>query len=400
MKVLYLTHTCPYPPNRGDRIRCYHILTHLAKRHEITLAYPVFDDEHHECQEHLRRYCASVLPVKHHKFARYLSCFLAIFSHRPLSTSFFYSSQMTKVVQSIVPDIVLADCSTMAQYAIQMPYPKILDFVDIDSQKWEHFSSMARFPYSLIYRIESRRLSHYERFLAERFNRCLVTSQHEQSILECTTNMTVLANGVDQQYFAPRQILTDGSIIFTGVMNYFPNSDAVLHFHRQIFPIIRRAIPTTQFIIAGMHPTTQVRDLAGDHTVVTGFVPDIRDYLAKAAVCVVPLRIAQGVQNKILEAMAMGIPVVATSVANRGIHAAPGKEILVADDPEGFAAATIALLRDDELREMITTNARRFIEHHFNWEKNLQKLDELISEVMGSSDTRQNISGSQERHPS
>ena len=156
--------------------------------------------------------------------------------------------------------------------------------------------------------------------------------------------MTVLPNGVDQQYFSTPQTPTDGSILFTGVMNYFPNWDAVIHFHHHIFPRIRREVPATQFIVAGMHPPAQVRKLADRQTTITGFVPDIRPYLSKAAVCVVPLRIAMGIQNKILEAMAMGVPVVATSVANRGIHATHEREILIADDPDSFAAATIRLL--------------------------------------------------------
>jgi sugar transferase (PEP-CTERM/EpsH1 system associated) len=381
MRILYLTHGCPYPPNRGDRIRCYHILTHLAKKHEMTLVYPVFDEEHGECQEHLRRYCESVIPVRHYKILSYISCLTALFRTIPLSIAYFYSSTLAKILQPIIPDLVIADCSTMAQYAMPMAYPKILDFVDIDSQKWNHFASMARFPTSLVYRIEARRLAQYEQLLAGRFNHCLVTSRHEQSVLGRLANTSVLANGVDQQYFSPRDTPTDGSIIFTGVMNYFPNSDAALYFHRRIFPTVRREVPSTRFIIAGMHPTAPIRDLASQHTVVTGFVPDIRDYLAKAAVCVVPLRIAMGIQNKILEAMAMGVPVVTTSIANRGIQATHGKEILVADDPGEFAATTIALLNDHGLRETIAENARSFIERHFNWENNLQKLDQLIAEA-------------------
>jgi len=271
---------------------------------------------------------------------------------------------------------------------MDMSYPKILDFVDIDSQKWGHFASVTRFPTSLIYRMESCRLARYEQLLAVRFNHCLVTSRHEQSVLGHLANMSVLANGVDQQYFSPRNTPSDGSIIFTGVMNYFPNSDAALYFYHHIFPTVRREVPSTQFIIAGMHPTAPIRDLADQHTVVTGFVPDIRDYLAKAAVCVVPLRMAQGIQNKILEAMAMGIPVVTTSVANRGIQATHGKEILVADDPAEFAAATIALLNDHGLRETIAKNARSFIERYFTWENNLQKLDELIEEATSLPTTR------------
>jgi polysaccharide biosynthesis protein PslH len=283
--------------------------------------------------------------------------------------------------------MILVDCSTMAQYAINMPCKKILDFVDNDSQKWYHFSSMARFPHSLIYRIESKRLAQFEKFLSKRFNYCLVTSSHEKSLLSHIPHIAVLPNGVDQQYFSTRNTATDGSIIFTGVMNYFPNSDAVVHFHRHIFPLIKRQVTDAQFIVAGMHPTAQIRKLADPYTTVTGFVPDIRAYLSKAAVCVVPLRIAMGVQNKILEAMAMGVPVVATSVANRGINAAHEQEILVADDAESFATATTRLLTDQSLREAIRENAKQFIDRNFRWEKNLQRLDELIAEVTHSSTT-------------
>jgi sugar transferase (PEP-CTERM/EpsH1 system associated) len=266
----------------------------------------------------------------------------------------------------------------MAQYVINLPYPKIVDFVDIDSQKWQYFSSMTSFPHSLMFRTEAKRLSRFEKLLVKRFDYCIVTSSYEKSLLNNSSHITVIPNGVDQQYFAAQNAPTDGAILFTGVMDYFPNSDAVIHFHHDILPLIKRQVPSVQFIIAGMHPTAQIRKLADRHTIVTGFVPDIREYLSKAAVCVVPLRIAMGIQNKILEAMAMGVPVVATSVANRGINAAHGREILVADDPESFAAATTRLLNDQSLRQTITKNAKEFINQNFCWEKHLNKLDELI----------------------
>jgi polysaccharide biosynthesis protein PslH len=387
MKILYLTHTCPYPPNRGDRIRCYHILAHLAKRHALTVVYPVFTDDQLKHQESLQPYCDSVIPIKYNTLSCYASCLLSLFRNYPLSVAFFYSHKLRTLLQTLSPDFVLADCSTMAPYAIDLPCPKILDFVDVDSQKWHLFSSMTSFPYSSVYRLESRRLARFEQFLAYHFDYCLVTSHHEKSLLSNFSHIAVLPNGVDQQYFSTHTMPIRGNIIFTGVMNYFPNSDAVLHFHRNIFPSIKREVSSAQFIIAGMHPTAQIRALTDRYTTVTGFVPDIREYLSRASVYVVPLRLAMGVQNKILEAMAMGVPVVATSVANRGINATHGQEILVADDPASFAEATITLLKDRQLREHITENARKFIEQNFSWEKNLHQLDELISQVTGQAAT-------------
>jgi glycosyltransferase involved in cell wall biosynthesis len=164
-------------------------------------------------------------------------------------------------------------------------------------------------------------------------------------------------------------------------MNYFPNVDAVTYFHKEIFPLIHGEIPSAKFVIAGMAPTPHVRALGDDSTLVTGFVPDIRPYLAKASVCVAPLRLAKGVQNKILEAMAMGVPVVATSAANRGIDAGDQQEIIIADDPKAFAAATVRLLRENNLRESIAANAKRFVAQKFCWEKNLRELDKVIDQV-------------------
>jgi polysaccharide biosynthesis protein PslH len=394
MKILYLTHTCPYPPNRGDRIRCYHILDYLSQNHEVILVYPVFDSQHFPCQEHLHRRCKSVFPIKYHSVVSRLSCLLALFSTYSLSVAFYYSRALKNLIHTLSSDVVIVDCSTMAPYALNMSCPKILDFVDVDSQKWRYCASMARFPRSLIYRTEAKRLSRYEKFLSQHYDYCLVTSHFEKSLLNGISHVAVLPNGVDQKYFSTENIPTGNSLIFTGVMNYFPNSDAVMHFHQRIFPLIKRNVPSAQFIIAGMHPTPQIRRLADAHTTVTGFVPDIRDYLSKAAVCVVPLRIAMGVQNKLLEAMAMGVPVVATSAANRGINATPGQEILLADDPERFAAATTKLLNDRSLRETIAKNAKQFIDRNFRWEKNLQKLDELIAKVTRSSAIRRDISSS------
>ena len=392
MKILYLSHTCPYPPNRGDRIRCYHILAHLAKRHALTLVYPVFTDEHLEHLESLQPYCEAIFPVKYNRLSRYSFCCASLFGNYPLSVALFHSRKLQKLVRTLSPDFTLADCSTMAPYAIDLPCPKILDFVDIDSQKWHFFSEMTHFPYSQIYQLESKRLSRFEHFLAHRFDYCLVTSQYEKSLLSKFSNIIALPNGVDQEYFSTQTIPVEENIIFTGVMNYFPNSDAVLHFHHNIFPLIKSKAPSARFIIAGMHPTAQIRALADRDTTVTGFIPDIREYLSRASVCVVPLRIAMGVQNKILEAMAMGVPVVATSTANRGINATHGREIVVADDPASFADATISLLKDQQLRESITENAKTFIEQNFSWEKNLRRLDELISQAVGRPMVHRNTS--------
>jgi glycosyltransferase involved in cell wall biosynthesis len=192
-------------------------------------------------------------------------------------------------------------------------------------------------------------------------------------------------NGIDFQKFPAAEEYIKNSLVFFGAMNYFANIDGVLYFHEQILPLIKNRVPDVQFTIAGMSPVRKIRKLSGENVIVTGYVPDIRNYVAQASVCVVPLRIAKGMQNKVLEAMAMEVPVVATTAANRGIEARDKKEILLADTPAEFAKATLALLRDVGLHKEIAANAKQFVLKNFSWDTHLKKLNDVIVRVMASS---------------
>lgn len=379
MRLLYLTHTCPYPPNKGDRIRCFNILKHLSHQHEVEIIYPTFSNDHAECKAALLHYCRSVKTANISPLLSYMRCLVGFFTRQPLTTPFFYSKKLERLIQVDGFDLVLVDCSSMARYVLDEPIPKILDFVDIDSEKWKRYAITSSFPKNFIYRLEAKRLLRFEAKLCRIFDSCLVVSNTEKQLAQDKTNLVVVANGIDLQLFTPQGKTSEHIIVFTGAMNYLPNVDGVIYFHNEILPLIRRQIPTVKFIIAGMQPSAKIRALADDYTIVTGFVSDIREYLSKADVCVVPLRIAKGIQNKILEAMAMKIPVVATSNANSGINATDKTEIMLADSPDDFAKATVRLLKDSKLRDTITKNARDFVEKNFCWEKNLETLDNLIS---------------------
>jgi sugar transferase (PEP-CTERM/EpsH1 system associated) len=267
----------------------------------------------------------------------------------------------------------------MAHYIIDEQIPKILDFVDIDSEKWRLFASVTNFPKTFLYNLEAKRLRCFEDELCRTFNSCVVVSNVEKQLIQNNNNLHVIANGVDFKFFSPQKNRSAEALIFTGAMNYFPNVDGIRYFHKEILPLIRAELPNLKFIIAGMAPSAEIRKLADDRTIVTGSCLDVREYLSRAAVCVVPLRIAKGIQNKILEAMAMEVPVVATSKANDGINAQNNREIMIADDPRAFSKAVIDLLRNTELREGVIKNARTFVEKNFSWERNLKRLDELIS---------------------
>jgi sugar transferase (PEP-CTERM/EpsH1 system associated) len=278
-------------------------------------------------------------------------------------------------------DIALVDCSSMASYMIDSHKPKIIDFVDVDYDKWRMYAEKAFFPKSIIYSMEYNKLKDFEIEINRIFDHSIVISEDERKLLPDTLKVSVVSNGIDVQDVRSEGEYVKNSLIFIGAMNYFANVDGVLYFHEKVLPLIKSQVDDIQFIIAGMHPVKKIRKLESQDVVVTGYVPDIRSYIARAAVCVVPLRIAKGIQNKVLEAMAMGVPVVATPAANRGIGAQDKKEIMLADNPSDFAKATVALLQEAGLRQEITTNARQFVLKHFDWETNLKKLDDIIAHL-------------------
>ena len=380
IRILYLAHRCPYPPHSGDRIRNFHILRHLSQRYAVHLIYPSFSQTEQRQASALERYCASVRTVRLNPVLSKFRAAYGLLTKKPSTLWYFYSRRLQSIINQTSCDIILADCSSMAQYAMHMGQPKIIDFVDVDYDKWLLYAESASFPKSFIYISEYFKLKKYENFVNTTFNHTIVISKHEKLLLTNQNNITVIQNGIDMEISNCNSSQSKPQkLIFSGVMNYYPNIDAVLHFHEHIFPLIKKHTHCQlHFVIAGMNPVKQIKQLAREDVVVTGFVPDMRAYLSRASICVVPLRIAKGLQNKVLEAMAMGVPVVATPIANRGIGARHRQEIMLAESPSAFAEATVALLHDKDLRQKISANAKAFVMKNFRWESNLQKLDEVV----------------------
>ena len=279
----------------------------------------------------------------------------------------------------------------MAQFV--EPYadlPRIMQFVDLDSLKWRQYAETSRLPRSWIFRRESRCLMEYERKLARTFAHSLVCTPRELSDLQRLVPgvaASCVSNGVDLEFFRPQPLVKiPGEMIFTGVMDYYPNVEGVVWFCRDVLPLIRRELPGATLTICGARPDPRVQALARISGVtVTGRVADVRPYMARASVAVVPLRIARGIQNKLLEAMAMGLPAVACTAAAAGVVAAPGRDLFVADDPNDFAAKTLRLLCEDDLRERTGAAARACMEANYRWEHQLQGLDRVLAAVTGKS---------------
>jgi sugar transferase (PEP-CTERM/EpsH1 system associated) len=272
-----------------------------------------------------------------------------------------------------------------------------MDFVDVDSDKWAQYAKYTSFPKSWIYGLESQRLSVYERKVAEAFDHSIFVTDSEVKIFKNKNphikNVTAISNGVDLDYFsstfsqeqsarsqAPETGNQQPIIVFPGAMDYYANVDGVVWFTKEVLPLIKREVSEIQFYIVGGNPKKAVLSLSLNNGVkVTGYVPDMREYLNKATVVVVPLRIARGIQNKILEAMAMGIPVVATPQAFDGIEAQPDRDLLLGEGAEKFAEGVIQLIRKVALRKSLSDNARRTVEENYCWSKNLSRFDGILA---------------------
>lgn len=393
MRILFLCHRIPYPPNKGDKLRAFNILKFLSRKHTIDLFALADDRNDLKYQKDLKSLCRKVEILYLNPLMARLKSLLHFFSSEPLTLSYFQHSELKKKVEQALAteryDLIFLYSSSMAQYVLDLDGtpPKIIDFVDADSIKWLDYAKFAKFPMSMVYRSEGEKLGAYEAKVAPHFQRILMVSEGEKERGERyvkADNVVAVRNGIDLSLYeeVPVCRAENKDLLFIGGMFYFAYIDGIFYFYKNIFPHIKRASPDTCFYVVGASPARKIRKLNKDPNMrVTGFVPDVKPYLRKAAVYVVPLRMAPGIQNKILEAMAMKVPVVATPEAAAGINAVAGRDLFVEEDPAKFASRVVELLKNTDLRRQMADNARKLIEKEYNWEKNLSRLDDILGDI-------------------
>lgn len=400
MNILYLAHRIPYPPDKGDKIRSYHQVRHLGERHRVRLVCFADDPVDHAHADVLREFCASVDVVYRSPRAARIAGLRGLLDGRAISVAAFDSRALRRAASErlLGADVVLAFSSVMAQYVpVENPRPRVLDFVDADSEKWRLYAGHSRWPLSWVYAREAARLGAFEERAARAWDHSLFVSEREARVLReraPDVPVGVIVNGIDLDYFAPPAAVggngaaphaAEPRIVFTGMMDYFPNVDGVRWFVSEVFPGVRAVVPNARFVIVGRNPARSVRALASTPGIeVTGAVPDVRPYLAAASVACAPLRVARGLQNKILEAMAMGLPVVATRAAYEGLDGAETAGIEVADDPADFAARLAGLLQDDARRRAAGRQARAYVESRHKWADHGAALEALLEGLVAS----------------
>jgi sugar transferase (PEP-CTERM/EpsH1 system associated) len=389
MRLLMLAHRIPYPPHTGDKVRAYQVARHLAARHDVTLGFVIDDAADRAGLDALRREIRDLEWGGLWKPAALARGLAGLALGRSLSIAYFrsrrLSRRLTRRLRGGGYDAIYVSSSPMVDYVRGARLPVVMDFVDVDSDKWTQYAAKQRPPRSWAYRLEGRRLRAFEAEAVRWGARCILATAAEETLLRSFApwaRTAVVPNGVDLDGYGPPADAP--TVIFTGAMDYLPNVDAVEHFCGDIFPAVARAVPGARFLIVGLNPGPAVRRLAElPGVTVTGAVPEVRSYYRQAAVCVAPLRIARGIQNKVLQSMALGVPVVATSAAARGLESRPDEHILVEDDPARFAQAVIGLLGDRDGRRRLAERARGFVERHHSWPAILARIEALVVDAAG-----------------
>jgi len=392
--LLFLCHRLPYPPDKGEKIRAFRILEHLAHKYCIHLGCFIDDEADIEHVKTVEALCASVSWFPRAAGSTRMKQVTGLLRGEPLTVASFASQDMQSWVRDNIareqPAVIFVYSSAMAQFlpATKLTQKLIMDFVDVDSDKWRQYATTASFPMNWIYSREAHKLLDFDRRVAANADASLFVSEAEAELFrtlspETAQSTYAIANGVDCAYFSPHHTFAnpfDGRgphLVFTGTMDYKPNIDAVTWFADDIFPTIRRVKPDATFTIVGAKPSKAVEALGERSGIwVTGRTPDVRPYLAYADAVVAPLRIARGIQNKVLEGMAMARPVITTPQGLEGISAIPDKHLILAETAEDFVSA--ALHMNPVTGVALGQSARQLMEESYGWPSQLAALDRLI----------------------
>lgn len=397
--LLYLVHRLPYPPNKGDKVRSYHLLRHLQQNHRVFLGTFIDDPADHAYLDTVRQLCPDLYVARINPRLAKLRSLTGLLDGQSLSQHYYRNAGLQAWVRQTLRtqqiDAIVAFSSVMAQFVdADCPIPMLVDFVDVDSAKWTQYAPEHRWPMSWLYRREGQRLLAYERAVASRARHSFFVTDNEVALFtrlapESQGRVDAISNGVDAAFFMPDPSLPtpfrhqesgqrNVTLVFTGAMDYWPNVDAVTWFVTDMLPALRQQWPGVRFYIVGRNPAPEVQALASANVVVTGTVADVRPYLQHATLVVAPLRVARGIQNKILEAMAMARPVVAAQSCVQAIDAMDGAELLSAHTATDYIAQINTLLNAPERAQRIGQAGRQRVLASYSWQAHLTKIDAYL----------------------
>ena len=391
MKILVVLPRFPWPLDKGDKLRAYHQVVELSKRHEIYLFAVSHRSVEPEQVEALEPYCREIRVVHLNRFVCGLNILRNWFSSKSLQMGYWntkHSKRACKVfAREVQPDVVYSQMVRTMPLVARLPYPKVMDFQDALSMNTERRMEQSRglWHYLLHFEFKMLRSSEYKAFSV--FDALTIISEVDSEAIPHKKNgeIHIVPNGVDFDYFntnaLTRSDVNAFSLCFCGNMAYAPNVDAARYLVNEVMPLVWSRIPSATLLLAGADPKPSVRALASKLVTVSGRLDDIREAYASSQIFVAPMRLGSGLQNKLLEAMAMRVPCVTTSIANTPLGAVDGQEILVGDTPEALADALVRLLESQELRDSIAAAGNRFVTTHYSWSSAVEPLEKLLHAV-------------------
>ena len=387
MKLMVLLSRVPYPLDKGDKLRAYHQIKWLSKHHDIYLC--CLNDSGEVTTDtisHLKTICKELEIINIPRNKIFLNLFTGFFSNKPFQVKYFYhrfaQNRINEIIDAFQPDHIYCQLIRTAEYVREVHHiPKTIDFMDALSKGIERRIKRSGIFLRPILKAEARRLLRYENLVFEYFDHKTIISEQDRNLIyhEDRNKISVIPNGVDCEYFSPNEnIKKQYELVFTGNMNYAPNVDGVEYLANHILPELRKTFPKIKLLISGTNPHKRVLGLQSTTVEVTGRVEDIRTSYNSAKIFIAPMQIGTGLQNKLLEAMAMKLPCITSELVNNALKAKPEHDILIGETPKEYADQIIRLLTDEVLREKISNNGHQFVEKSYNWKLSAEKTKYAI----------------------
>lgn len=384
MKLFVLLSRVPYPTEKGDKLRAFNHLRNLSQSNEIILCALRNSRIHPEAIAKLRPYCSEIHVIHLSWWEIFSGLTWAFFTGKPMQVGYFYNfftaRKVRKLVRETSPDHIFCQLLRTAEYVRKLKIPKTLDYQDVFSAGYKRMAEQSNVFFRFLFHEESERLGRYEASVFEDFNNKTIISSPDRDLIQHASrqDIIVIPNGVDSEYFSPVQQKKNVDIVFTGNMHYPPNVDAACFLVKEILPLVRRIHPEVTVLLAGANPHTKVLALRSGNVSVSGWVDDIRNSYASARLFIAPMQIGTGLQNKLLEAMSMGLPCITSPLANSALGATEGTEILVGYSLDEYAAHIIHLLGDAEYAQIIASQGRQYVLRTYDWQKTTQTLHKLM----------------------
>lgn len=388
MKILVLLSRVPWPLEKGDKLRAYHQIRELSVRHELVLFAIAHQSPHPEAMAQLKQFCKSVHIIRISWLTTGYNMLRAWLLGIPAQSGYFFSQGAAARLQSIYqnekPDHIYCQLARMAEYAKAIPGSKTIDYQDVFSEGVRRRMESAAWWMRVFLRIEYQRMVRYEASLFDIFDGHTIISEADRELIRHPENQSIkiIENGVDTDFFHEIALEKQYDIVFTGNMSYPPNVMAAEFLVRQILPECRKAGIDPTLLLAGANPSPRVKSLAAEKITISGWIDDIRQSYASSRLFIAPMQIGTGLQNKLLEAMAMRTPCISSPLANGSLKAEPGVEILIGCTPAEYAAHIIRLLTDKALADKLATSGQRYVHRHFNWTASVKRLEEVFNQAI------------------